>query len=179
MRKIATLVALVTAACSGHSPGLSPRAPEHLQEAPEVILVLESGGVIDWQKDRDERILDRLEECLPSALAPVCPGACSVASADGGDVLAPHVVLTVRTTYAASAHFMYGFALQVLYVIEDGAGTEELARFSFVYEPLTKVMVEEGDPVDEAMTFDSVLTADRLCDEIGSQASDVAAKQGK
>lgn len=180
MKAVTTMIlGLAMAACSGHYPGLSPEAPGELSKAPIVLVKLESGAVLGWQKDRDRGIVERLEECLPSALAPVCPGVCEVRDWEDGEELQPHVVLTVKTAYSASAHFMYGFTLNVVYVMEHRAGTAELARFSFVNEPHDKVMADEGAPVDEVMTHDSVLTADRLCDELGNQADEIAAEMNE
>jgi hypothetical protein len=174
---IATCALATTLGCAGGMKGLSPLAPSHLDGAPLVLIELVSGGVIDWQIDRDEAIVGRLEECLPKALAPICPGICEVVEADGEE-LEPHVVLTVKTTYSASAHFMYGFRLDVVFTMADRTGTVPLASYAFAYEPHTKVMADEGDPQDEVLTFDSVLTADRLCDEIGMHADEIASKAG-
>lgn len=170
-RALATL-ALVAGGCGGHSSGLSPEAPEHLDGAPLVLVVLDSGAVLDWQRERDEALVERLSACLPAALAPVCPEI-RVRPAAGGEA-APHVVLDVETVYAASAHFMYGFTLTVTYVMRDRAATAELMRFIYVNEPHTKVMAEEdGDP-DEVLTYEAALTAGTLCEDVALQAADIA-----
>lgn len=166
--------AALLAACGGATTGLEAQLPSHLDDAPIVLLRLESGGVIDWQKERDEEILYRLEECLPTAIAPLCPGLCEVREHDG--TLQPHVVLTATTAYEASAHFMHGFRVVVIYEIWDRTGTTRLARYIYRNEPLTKVMAEEGADPDAVLTYDSVKTADALCDDLGMDAADLAGK---
>jgi hypothetical protein len=169
------IVAVLAAGCGGGSVHLDTRLPGHLDKAPIVLVRLESGGVVDWQKERDEEIVGRLEECLPTALAPICPGVCEVREED--EELQPHMVLTVETAYVASAHFMNGFRLEARYEIWDRASTERLARFLYVNEPLGKVMADEGADPDEVLTFDSVKTADKFCDEVGIEAADLAARR--
>jgi|GEM_PF-6047800 len=122
----------------------------------------------------DEEIVSRLEECLPTAIAPLCPGLCEVKEHDG--TIQPHVILTATTAYEASAHFMHGFRVVVVYEIWDRTGTARLARYVYRNEPLDKVMAEEGADVDAVLTYDSVKTADKLCDDVGIEAADLASK---
>ncbi len=174
MRRAAIACAALLAGCGGATTGLDARLPAHLSDAPIVLVRVQSGGVIDWQKERDEEIVDRLEECLPSAIAPLCPGLCEVREIDG--TIQPHVILTATTAYEASAHFMHGFRVVVAYEIWDRTGTTRLARYVYKNEPLSKVMAEEGADMDAVLTYDAVKTADALCDDVGIEAGDLAAK---
>jgi hypothetical protein len=175
MRMAIACVALL-AGCGGITTGLEAALPVHLDDAPIVLVRVQSGGGIDWQKERDEDILPRLEECLPAAVAPLCPGSCEVKESDGE--LQPHVVLTATTAYEASAHFMHGFRLVVVYEIWDRTGTTRLARYVYKNEPLSKVMAEEGTDMDAVLTYYSVKTADAFCDDVGMDAADLASKGG-
>jgi len=163
-------VPLLALACGSGTTHLDPRLPDSLAAAPLVLVVLESGGVTDWQKERDQEIPDRLTTCLPQALAPVCPAQCEVREASGEET-AGRVVLTVRTEYLASAHFMHGYRIEVEYVMEDGASKEKLAGFRYVDEPLSKVMAEEGSDMDEVLTAATALTAERFCEDVVNEAA--------
>jgi hypothetical protein len=172
MRRIAML-AVLAAGCGGAARGIDAKLPSHIADAPLVLIELESGGVTDWQKERDEAIVDRVEACLPSALAPLCEGACEVRQAEGGEA-GSHLVLVVRTAYIASAHFLHGFRLEVEYEIVDATRSERLALFRYRDEPLTKVMAEEDADPDEVLTFDSAATADRLCEDVALEAAELS-----
>jgi len=172
--RAAIACAAFLAGCGGATTGLDAKLPAHLDDAPIVLVRVQSGGVIDWQKERDEEIAPRLEECLSTAIAPLCPGLCEVKEHDGE--IQHHVILTVVTAYEASAHFMHGFRLVVVYEVWDRTGTTRLARFVYKNEPLGKVMAVEGADMDAVLTYDSVKTADKLCDDVGIEAADLASK---
>ncbi len=178
MKRFATALALVLASCGVHHTGLLPAAQAHLADAPLVAIVLDSGAALEWQEERDEALVAKLEECLPAALAPICPGSCTVVEgvAQDGD-LGPYVVLDVTTSYSASAHFMYGFVLKVSFVMLDRSRTTQLARFAYVHEPSTKVMADGNAPLDEVLTFDPAQAAARFCQDVKAMAEDMSKKK--
>ena len=178
MAAIALVAAAGTASCGGTKAHLAGTLPERLAKAPVIIVKIVGGGVTDWQIERDESIFPRLAGCLPAALEPLCPQSCEVRDARDGEVLDPHLVLEVATSYSASAHFAMGFVLGVKYRLGDRASTEELGVFDYLYEPLSKVMAVEGSDMDEVLTHDSALTADRLCKDMALQAVELAKKAG-
>jgi len=154
---------------------VSGNLKNYLSAIPEISVEIKNYGILSWQKQRAEKVKEKLLKCLPPILNPLCgkKGCNFVISSDSMKSPRQKNKLTVKFEYERSSHFMDGFVLISTFEMRDSANLETILKYHYYSEPKTNVYYEKGMDKDEIFTVDTLQITDKFCRELGNEIQNI------